>query len=263
MANPTTALPETFGRFQARRFDMTGDDSGDRQVKMSRAKPSRVRSGVFAVQEFDPLAKWSDLVTKARVAGMQAFPMFAQWAGGTGSSREAVTEEGAPEQPAPTADAAYARNADYAEDRYASRGYSVERRPMTEMHGRDVVGMLKATWRPPRPDEKVVLYEEEGVVKGMTVVPLEETVQPGGPQVRGPEDETLVQPVVRKEELTVLKERLKEMERKHEALLEAVAPEKIEALESQVRKLQDLGIITPEGEPGPGRITRRPTKPEE
>jgi hypothetical protein len=292
------ALPDTFGRFQAQRYVRSGDAS-DRQPRMSRAKPSSVRSGVFAVQAFDPLKQWSDLLAKARVAGMQAFPMFAQWAGG--KSEGEVTDEPTSDKPAPsrgrpTAHVLYARNADFAQDKFESQGFEVERRPVTEMQGRDLPGILKATWRAPRADEKVVLYEEEGVVKGMTVVPLETPAAPVTARAPGPTDETLVQPAVRDEELivlkerlvemerkhealleavspermeapqqevSVLKERLEEMERKHETLLEAVAPEKIEALESQVRKLRDLGIITPEGEAGPGRIVRRPTKPEE
>lgn len=259
------ALPEAFGRFQAKRPHEREDFSVDHEPSMSKGKPSRVRSGIFAVQDFDPLSKWADLMSKARLAGAEAFPMFRQWAGGGEKPDEPPPEDGQDferAEQAPSAGAVYDRNADDAQGEYESKGYEVERRPLSEMQRREMVGILKAAWRPPRPDEKVVLYEDAGVVKGMTVVPLAEGTAGEAPAPR-------TQPArveTQEAELAELRERLDDMERRHSALLEAVRPEKIEALESEVRTLRGLDKTArgEEAEPPSGpRTTRRPAKPPE
>jgi uncharacterized protein DUF6519 len=176
-------IPDQFGRFASRQFEaetFAGAPSG-------RFAPSSLRTGAFAVQEFDPMSKTIELLMQLRLAAGQMFARFSP------QHNNYAAPAPAPKPTEPPSILIGSKASDAAV-KFANEGILVTKKPFRR--GGDPLGILRATFTKPRPGDTVEILEEDGVVKGIAVFPATERIeiitQPA--VVTQPSHETMTQP---------------------------------------------------------------------
>ena len=202
-------IPDYFGRFAAKEARTFEEATG-------RFKPSALRSGAFAVQEYDPMSKLTELLMQFKLAAGQMMSGFGP------STNNYAAPAPPPEEKRPVA-AIMGTKAEDAQVTFANLGYVVETKPYEQP---DPLGVLRAAIRKPRPGEKIQILEQDGVVRGVTVVPTEHELLmrevgvavEAAPALAAEVTELRTKLETRETELSMLTSRLAEVEGRHETL---------------------------------------------